>query len=93
MLALSKRFFEIQVIVECGFTLKRVRDMTRTYDSTTVINFIKNRDTRFNVYILHRTNEVKILSMSADWGHIPGELNVTDSIINWEKLTLRVVPS
>ena len=90
---MSKGFFDIQVTVECGFTLKRVRDMTRTYGSTTVINFIKNKDTRFNVYILHRTNKVRILSISADWGHIPGELNVTDSIINWEKLTLRVVPS
>ena len=29
--ALSKEFLDIQAPIECGFTLKRVRDMTRTY--------------------------------------------------------------
>ena len=28
---LSKEFLDIQANMECGFTLKRVRDMTRTY--------------------------------------------------------------
>ena len=28
---LSKEFLDIQATIECGFTLKRVRDMTRTY--------------------------------------------------------------
>ena len=27
----SKEFLDIQATIECGFTLKRVRDMTRTY--------------------------------------------------------------
>ena len=29
--ALSKEFLDIQATIECGFTLKRVRDMIRTY--------------------------------------------------------------
>ena len=29
--ALNKEFLDIQANIECGFTLKRVRDMTRTY--------------------------------------------------------------
>ena len=29
--ASSKEFFDIQAFIECGVTLKRVRDMTRTY--------------------------------------------------------------
>ena len=29
--ASSTEFLDIQAIVECGFNLKRVRDMTRTY--------------------------------------------------------------
>ena len=29
--ASSKEFLDIQATVECGFTLKRLRDMTRTY--------------------------------------------------------------
>ena len=28
---LSKEFLDIQTTMECGFTLKRVRDMTREY--------------------------------------------------------------
>ena len=28
---LSKEFLDIQATIECGFTLKRVRDMIRTY--------------------------------------------------------------
>ena len=27
----SKEFLDIQATIDCGFTLKRVRDMTRTY--------------------------------------------------------------
>ena len=27
----SKEFLDIQATIECGFTLKRVRDMIRTY--------------------------------------------------------------
>ena len=30
--ALSKEFLDIQTSIECGFTLKRLRDMTRTYN-------------------------------------------------------------
>ena len=44
----------------------------------TVINFIKNGHTRFNVYILHRTNEIRKLTKSAYWRHIPEELNLAD---------------
>ena len=29
--ASSKEFFDIQATIECGLTLKRVRDMARTY--------------------------------------------------------------
>ena len=34
---LNKEFLDIQATIECGFTLKRVRDMTRTYSPTLVI--------------------------------------------------------
>ena len=34
MPASSKEFLDIQATIECGFTLKRVRDMTRTYSQT-----------------------------------------------------------
>ena len=29
--ASSKEFLDIQATIDCGFTLKHVRDMTRTY--------------------------------------------------------------
>ena len=47
-------------------------------DSGSVINFIKNEHTRFSIHILHRTNEMRNFTKSADWRHIPGELNVAD---------------
>ena len=30
----SKEFFDIQATIECGFTLKRIRNMIRTYIQT-----------------------------------------------------------
>ena len=35
----SKKFLDIQATIECGFTLKRVRDMTRTYSQCLPVNF------------------------------------------------------
>ena len=37
--ASSKEFLDIQATTECGFTLKRVHDMTRTYNSNIVRSF------------------------------------------------------
>ena len=34
--ASSKEFLDIQATTECGFTLKRVRDMTRTYNQSDI---------------------------------------------------------
>ena len=34
--ASSKEFLDIQATIECGFTLKRVRDMIKTYSQCTV---------------------------------------------------------
>ena len=40
----SKEFLDIQAAIECGFTLKRVRDMTRTYSQykSLILRFPKN---------------------------------------------------
>ena len=35
--ASSKEFLDIQATIECGFTLKRVRDMTRTYSQMNLL--------------------------------------------------------
>ena len=35
----SKEFLDVQETIECGFTLKRVRDMTRTYSKIFAFNF------------------------------------------------------
>ena len=56
-------------------------------DSKTVINFIKNEHTRFNVYILHRTTEIRNLTKSADWQHIPEELPVADFATKYTKFS------
>ena len=41
--ASSKEFLDIQATqtIECGFTLKRVRDMTRTYSCIVVLSYCK----------------------------------------------------
>ena len=44
--ASSKEFLDIQATVECGFTLKRVRDMTRTYSP---IDFVFKDKAKFDV--------------------------------------------
>ena len=36
MPALSKEFLGIRATIECGFTLKRVCDMTRTYSQSKI---------------------------------------------------------
>ena len=37
--ASSKEFLDIQATIECGFTLKRVRDMTRTYSYQLLLDY------------------------------------------------------
>ena len=37
--ASSKEFLDIQATIECGFTLKRVRDMIKTYSQKTFSGF------------------------------------------------------
>ena len=51
MPASSKDFLDIKATIECGFTLKRVRDMTRTYSGGSYIEFhewIKNEKAAIN---------------------------------------------
>ena len=36
--ASRKELLDIQATTECGFTLKRIRDMTRTYSQTVTLN-------------------------------------------------------
>ena len=38
--ASSKEFLDIQATVECGFTLKLVRDMIKTYNPSQVISLL-----------------------------------------------------
>ena len=43
---MSKEFLDIQATIECGFTLKRVRDMTKTQSKmelfTKIVNDVEN---------------------------------------------------
>ena len=44
--ASSKEFLGIQATIECGFTLKHVRDMTRTYNAKGTFSYsnkVKNK--------------------------------------------------
>ena len=47
-------------------------------DSVTVLKYIRNTDTRFSAFVMHRVNEIKTYSMIKEWRHVPGDLNVAD---------------
>ena len=49
-----KEFLDIQAAIECGFTLKRVRDMTRTYSQNECVYIImlKIALVLFQIYFL-----------------------------------------
>ena len=61
----SKEFLDIQATIECGFTLKRIRDMTRT-DSQTCDRCCKILlDTDFepkNICVIWNNCEYRILT-------------------------------
>ena len=40
--ASSKEFLDIQATIECGFTLKHVCDMTKTYSQSLVVRASEN---------------------------------------------------
>ena len=65
--ASSKEFLDIQATIECGFTLKRVCDMTRTYSQLPItITQLKTSNKSENllnqirkiIFSLYRTNEI-----------------------------------
>ena len=47
--ASSKEFFDIQAAIECGFTLKRVRDMRQKF----IKNLVKHPRRRFYVKVVN----------------------------------------
>ena len=58
--ASSKAFLDIQATIECGFSLKRVRDMTRTYSQLKLLGFSKNYITCYQDP--HQLQYIKLLS-------------------------------
>ena len=59
--ASSKEFLDIQATIECGFTLKRVRDMIKTYS----LNFIV-RDDKYIVAKLKKINKINRTTFTDD---------------------------
>ena len=47
--ALSKEFLDIQATVECGFTLKLVRDMIKTYNVPANLSNLKSKVDKLDV--------------------------------------------
>ena len=44
-------FFDIQAIIECGFTLKRVRDMIRTYSQVKLSQHRYGPQLKFSAFL------------------------------------------
>ena len=55
-------------------------------DSTTVLKYIKNRETQFQKYVLCRTHEINSITKSENWNYIESDLNVADDLTNCIKL-------
>ena len=47
-------------------------------DSKTVLKFIRNKNTRFPTYVMHRINEIRSSSDISDWHFVPGKFNISD---------------
>ena len=47
-------------------------------DSKVVLNYLHNTHSRFENYVLHRTNEIRLNTNINDWNYIPTKLNVAD---------------
>ena len=59
---LSKKFLGIQATIECGFTLKRVRDMIKTYNQL-LYDLFKQEDLnscKTSIYSLRLDWEIKV---------------------------------
>ena len=50
LLVLSKEFLDTQATIECGFTLKRVLDMVRTYSQMHCTDQTHNTDQSFGKF-------------------------------------------
>ena len=49
-------------------------------DSTTVLKYIKNGETQFEIYVLRRTHEINSITNSENWNYIESNLNVADDL-------------
>ena len=47
-------------------------------DSKTVLKFIRNENTGFLTYVMHRINEIRSSSDISDWHFVPGKFNISD---------------
>ena len=59
--ASSNEFLDIQATIECGFTLKRVRDMTRTlekpFKNTMILSCFNRKDASDNNVVSEANNK------------------------------------
>ena len=40
---------------------------------------MRNENTRFPTYVMHRINEIRSSSDISDWHFVPGKLNISDN--------------
>ena len=69
MLASSKEFLDIQATIECGFTLKRIRDMIRTYSQRDDAESRAAQPEHSGFYVMHNqewSNDEKLRIVQID---------------------------
>ena len=55
--ASSKEFLDIQATIECGFTLKHVRDMTRTYSQSSFMLSLQKNNSFYSLIFHSKINK------------------------------------
>ena len=53
-------------------------------DSNTVINYLNNEKTNFNVFIVHQVNEIRNSSKTEERFYVPTNQNVADDLTRYK---------
>ena len=63
------------IVKETGLKFHRIFLWT---DSKTVINYLRNTETNFGIFVAHRVNEIRELTSIGDWNYVPTKYNPAD---------------
>ena len=54
-------------------------------DSRTILNYLRNEDRNFGVFVAHRINEIRNATTFDDWHYVPTEENIADFTTRYQE--------